>query len=1478
MGRGRPPSGAAAVVLVALLTACASTLQLVSALPAQGSRLSSSLRHEHELHQQRHALLLEDRGAQQQQGAAIPAPTPHTSTHKVPFHPPHLGIALLTLLATNGTEALLLEIEELELGFVPTGSRGQTVVSGWMPAGRMSELEKVGQLRHADISRAVPRGRRRLMDASSTVEKGGRVISQGVKALGVDVVRSIYGVTGSGVKVGVISDSFDIHGGYQTDVENGELPARVTVLKEFEGLGFPDGANLEDFVIDEGRAMLQIIHDIAPDADLYFHTGFEGLPQFETAVTALVAQGVNIIIDDLFYLNEPYLSDGTLSDVIRAAKTAGVSYFTSAGNDGMQSYVGAMVAKPVGQFSLHRFSVQEGPYQRIRVCGQCTITLVLQWDDQFETNSGKPTSTDLDLYLLKGPQPNINNANTIVTDSTDDNIASGEPVEKLAAFCNLPLGAYCTNYIAISLSHGPSPKAVKYLLHFTLPADAGLLGDPSLLTAAPVDKINFDKGTVLGHANCEAATAVGAMYWKDTPAYNNNNNNNANNSNQPSFYSSGGGVGVLIDSAGKRYNKPAVRRKPLFVAPDGVSVDVDTFPTGFFGTSAAAPHAGRCYIARPDLPPDKLIGLMAYHATKVQPDDKFDFRCGYGVLNALSSFQAAVDSDKDGRVDAVDACQGTKAGDAVDNAGCSIKQLCPCDHMKAGPCWTNHLAYVKCVTDTAAAFRASHSITAKYTAGNCGGCRQFLHLWQHQTLQGAAQLTGQLVVIATADNVNDPEAEVVDQSAEALADICDAGSSDICVILSRSFVVSDASQGPHRKLLGDKKKKSNGCGKRRRSLLAVENADANGDDIEERTTSSLTTRLRPYLNLTSIKQRHRKLVDTVNLLQLEFDFQITVPAEDVFTVQAKLLGANENNGFYQTLIATLAYKGFYVLAASVEVEGFEYYPDWSLPRSKGAWEVLPPTVPTGPMWSYAGSQVGDSNFVFAGGLPNAKVCMTYNAITSAFTTCADMPIGVVSASSVFFSGKVHVTGGLVFNTSTPTTKVQRYDFQAKTWSTSFPSLQVPRHGHATFVFRDQLCVVGGTSEAYASSPVMAPTDVVARDGPFSNLAITPSLPMECYVDGRWNVMYTPDESLASIPFVLGAYTPTLSVYSTLYFFTANADSSDAYILTEQTYSDWGGVDFTTIPTMPTKRRGAGVTVLDDGSGLFLVVVGGMDITTGAPSSVAEIYQPYTDFWATISPMNVPRAYMSLFTSAKAILAFSGLRTPTVESLVPVPLFPYNNNPSPAPPQPNCTYQSGIVWSTMRVTSPGVLTLLSSSFGTTPPQCCDVCTSYLNCVAWDFRIQTSGNTRTPTCKIYTELYTPFQSSRISDATGSAGIKLVRTQPPLPVPSRTRPNGYTCDLIENDTLFTIQGGDVLFTDVAPNPRSCCDMCRTMPGCQYWDMRFNATGAPPTYCNLYTRALNLTSPRIPRISNGVTSLFNFTSGRTQLCAGWPSTACLV
>jgi len=68
--------------------------------------------------------------------------------------------------------------------------------------------------------------------------------------------------------------------------------------------------------IDEGRAMAQLIHDIAPDASVSFHTAFNGIADFAQGIQDLADDGADIIVDDIIYFAEPMFQDGIVAQAV----------------------------------------------------------------------------------------------------------------------------------------------------------------------------------------------------------------------------------------------------------------------------------------------------------------------------------------------------------------------------------------------------------------------------------------------------------------------------------------------------------------------------------------------------------------------------------------------------------------------------------------------------------------------------------------------------------------------------------------------------------------------------------------------------------------------------------------------------------------------------------------------------------------------------------------------------------------------------------------------------------------------------------------------------------------------------------------------------------------------------------------------------------------------------------------------------------
>ena len=182
------------------------------------------------------------------------------------------GRVVIDAVASGDVQALQADLEALGMqGAVAFGR----IVSGQLPISVIEGMATLASLQFA-----------RPAYATTNV---GLVTNQGDQAMRADVARTTFGVEGTGVTVGVLSDSFDCLGGVAADVASEDL-SPVTVIQELPGCG---GAT------DEGRAMLQLVHDVAPGASLAFATAFTGQASFARNILALQAAGAGVIVDDL---------------------------------------------------------------------------------------------------------------------------------------------------------------------------------------------------------------------------------------------------------------------------------------------------------------------------------------------------------------------------------------------------------------------------------------------------------------------------------------------------------------------------------------------------------------------------------------------------------------------------------------------------------------------------------------------------------------------------------------------------------------------------------------------------------------------------------------------------------------------------------------------------------------------------------------------------------------------------------------------------------------------------------------------------------------------------------------------------------------------------------------------------------------------------------------------------------------------------
>lgn len=446
------------------------------------------------------------------------------------------------------------------------------------------------------------------------LRNAGLITSQGDSALRSFRARDVFRVDGSGVKVGVLSDS------YNTITGN---PAADDVLrKDLPGTTNPDHPTpvqvLQDFPFgtrtDEGRAMLQIVHDVAPGADLAFRTGFLGPVDMAKGIRELEQAGCDVIVDDISYISEPFFRDGVIAQAVDAVKALGVSYFSAAGNFGTNSWQGTYTAAtaPAGiTGTAHNFASGTGGTDVLQnvTLYQGDYTVVLQWDDG---TVGTTTNTDIDIYLA-------GNTGNVLFGFNRVNIG-GDPIEILPF--TVTADSVQAN-ILITRASGTASTALKYVVY----RGKLRINEYSGLTAS----------TITGQANAAGAIAVGAVLYTNTPQY---------------------GAAPTVASFSSRGGTPvngANRFKPDITAPNGVNtsvnlggvnIDGDDFPN-FFGTSAAAPHAAgvaallleaRTKFYGNTLSPDGVKGLLQSTALDMGAPG-YDVASGSGYIRADAALQ-----------------------------------------------------------------------------------------------------------------------------------------------------------------------------------------------------------------------------------------------------------------------------------------------------------------------------------------------------------------------------------------------------------------------------------------------------------------------------------------------------------------------------------------------------------------------------------------------------------------------------------------------------------------------------------------------------------------------------------------------------------------------------------------------------------------------------------------------------------------------
>ena len=470
---------------------------------------------------------------------------------------------------------------------VVSRDREENLVVGWVRLDALEDLAQSGSVQ--TVQTVLP-----------PVVNTGSVTSEGDSVLKADLARAQAETDGSGVKVGVISDGID-H--LASAAASGDLPADVTVLSNTVGG-------------DEGTAMLEIVHDLAPGADLYFHDCGSNVVAFNQAIDDLIAAGCTVVCDDISWITQPFFEDGAVADHVKElVEENEVVYATSAGNAARRHYQGPFTND--GE-DFHDFSAGTSAYKdlyvHIPVGGQ--VIVVLEWNDPFGTSGN-----DYDVYLTSLDYQTEYAYSTAVQSGTQD------PLEAFA-YVNSGTSAIDAS-ILVHAYDDPSPRTLEVYVY----SSGGAYNYTNNIVTAD---------SIMGQAAVPGVLACGAV-GADTP-------------DAIESFSSRGPVTMIGET----------RAKPDVCATDGVSVTgAGGFSNPFYGTSASSPHVA----AVAALVQSKYPALTASEVRRRIVDASadlgasgFDSVYGNGLVDALAAigtmYTVSFDSGGGSAVDSVNAPEG----------------------------------------------------------------------------------------------------------------------------------------------------------------------------------------------------------------------------------------------------------------------------------------------------------------------------------------------------------------------------------------------------------------------------------------------------------------------------------------------------------------------------------------------------------------------------------------------------------------------------------------------------------------------------------------------------------------------------------------------------------------------------------------------------------------------------------------------------
>lgn len=416
-------------------------------------------------------------------------------------------------------------------------------------------------------------------------------ISEGDAQLKASNARTDFSVDGTGSTVGILSDSFDKDASAVThaagDVASDNLPGAANTCSHTTPVG-----DLADPIAgeDEGRAMAQTVHDLAPGAAIDFSTALSSQAQMAQHILDLKNAGATAIVDDFTYFAEPFYQEGPISEATDTVRAAGIPYFSSAANNNVTVPNGGGGSYNVGSYEAaggyrptscpatvlafetvvdcHNFNATGGAADNtygMTVTPFGFVRLDMQWAEPWFG-----VATDLDVFLL-------NSSGSVIAASVANNLTSQTPFEIFQ--WNNGASTQTVNVVVARASGSATPR-FKFV---QLQNGAQSFTSVEYPTSSGTDVVG---PTIFGHNGGPEVMSVAAAPYNDAQ--------------HPEYYSSHGPVTLLFGpvsgtTPASALGSPNVIGAPQFTATDCVQNTFFGFFDGtthrFCGTSDAAPHA-----------------------------------------------------------------------------------------------------------------------------------------------------------------------------------------------------------------------------------------------------------------------------------------------------------------------------------------------------------------------------------------------------------------------------------------------------------------------------------------------------------------------------------------------------------------------------------------------------------------------------------------------------------------------------------------------------------------------------------------------------------------------------------------------------------------------------------------------------------------------------------------------------------------------